>query len=42
LHEGPGIFSPLGFVEIDGEKIAGIVLQQRIDADCVLAGKMVV
>ncbi len=42
LHESPGIFSPLGFVEIDGEKMTGIVLQQRIDADCVLTGQMVV
>jgi hypothetical protein len=42
LHEGPSIFFPLGFVEIDGEKIAGIVLQQRIDANGMLAGKMVV
>ena len=42
LHEGAGILSPLGFVEIDGEEMAGVILQQRIDADRVLAGQMVV
>ena len=42
LHEGAGVLSPLAFVEIDGEKIASIVLQQGIDADRVLTGQMVV
>lgn len=42
LHKGLGVFSPVGFVEIDGEKMTGVVLQQRIDADDMLAGKMVV
>ena len=42
LHEGAGVLSPLGFVEIDGEEIAGVVLQQGIDTDRVLTGQMVV
>jgi len=33
LHERAGVLSPLGFVEIDGEEMTGIVLQQGIDTD---------
>ena len=42
LDERTGILSPLGLVEIDCQEIAGVVLQQRIDADRVLAGQVVV
>ena len=42
LHEGAGVLSPFGFVEIDGEEMASVVLQQGIDADRVLTGQMVV
>jgi hypothetical protein len=41
LHEGAGVVSPFGFVEIDSEEMASIVLQQGIDTDRVLTGQMV-
>ena len=40
--EGLGILAPIGLVEIDRQEMAGVALQQRIDADCVLTGQMVV
>ena len=42
LHEGAGILPPLGLVEIDGQEMAAIVLQQWIHADGMPARQMVV
>ena len=42
MCEGLCIAAPIGVVEIDSQEMAGIVGQQRIDADGVTAGKMVV
>ena len=36
VNEGASVVSPLGLVEIDGKEIAGVVIQQGIDADRVL------
>src|SRR5690606_18840220 len=41
-HERSRVVAPVGLVEVDSQKIAGVILQQRIDAYCVLAGQMVV
>ncbi len=42
LHESTGIITAVGFVKIDCQKVAGVILQQRINADRVLAGQMAV
>lgn len=42
LHESPGIIAPLGIVEVHCQEAATVVLQQRIDADGVAAGEVVV
>ena len=36
------VLSPFGVVKVDGEKIAGVVGQERVDAYCLLAGKMAI
>src|SRR5690606_34648579 len=38
--EGSNILSPLGFVEIDGQEVAAVVLQQRVDTDRVVTGQV--
>ena len=42
LDESPRVLPPVGLVEIDGEEMAGVVGQQRIDADRVPAGQVAV
>lgn len=42
LEECLGILSPFGLVEIGGEKMAGVVGQQGIDADRALPGEVLV
>ena len=37
-----GVLAPLGFVKVDGEKVAGVVRQERVDADRPLAGKVAI
>jgi hypothetical protein len=42
LNEGFGVLALFGLVKVDGEKIAGVVRQERVDANCLLAGKVAV
>ena len=42
LDEGLGILAPVGLIEIDCQEMTGVAFQQRIDADGVFAGQMVV
>lgn len=39
---GLGVFPPVTFIEVSGEKMTGVVFQQGIDPDCSLASKMLV
>jgi hypothetical protein len=41
-HEGASVLAPLRVVEVHGQEVAAVVLQQRIDADSVAAGQVVV
>ena len=41
LHERSRVIPPFRLVEIDGKEVAAVVLHQRIDADRVLTGQMV-
>jgi len=34
------VLAPFGLVKVHGEKVAGIVSQERVDADRLLAGKV--
>ncbi|NML17365.1 hypothetical protein HHL10_20535 [Azohydromonas sp. G-1-1-14] len=40
--DGAGVLAPLGFIEVHGREVAAVVLQQRIDANGVAAGQVVV
>ena len=41
-QKSKGISAPVSRIEIDGEKIAIVVSQQRIDPSCLLSSQMVV
>ncbi len=42
LHERSRVIPPFRLVEIDGQEVATVVLQQWIDANRVIAGQMLV
>jgi hypothetical protein len=42
LNKGFGILAPFGLVEVDREKMAGVVRQERVDTDRLLTGKVAV
>ncbi len=42
LHESLGIPPPVGLIEVSREKIAAVIAQERVDANGLLPGQMVV
>ena len=42
LHESLGILPPVGLIEVSREKIAAVIAQERVDADGLFSGQMVV
>lgn len=41
LHQRPCVVPPFGFIQVNGKKMAGVVPQERVKANCMLAGKVI-
>jgi len=42
LHESLGILPPVGLIEVSRQKVAAVIAQERIDADGLVPGQVVI